>query len=117
MARPTLLDIMKANGSDPVAGLIDEAARVVPEVSGFMQSGVQIPNVGQARTIRGRSYKTLIRTALPTAPFRDANEGVAAVKGTYENRTVETFVLNPRWECDKAVADSHEDGAQAFVAI
>ena len=26
-------------------------------------------------------------------------------RGTYENRLVETFILNPRWECDKAVAE------------
>jgi hypothetical protein len=25
--------------------------------------------------------------------------------------------MNPRWECDKAVADASEDGAQAYIAV
>jgi hypothetical protein len=30
---------------------------------------------------------------------------------------VETFILNPRWESDKAVADAYEDGAAAYIAM
>ncbi|HUU10562.1 MAG TPA: hypothetical protein VM431_08500, partial [Phycisphaerae bacterium] len=107
MTRPTLLDIAKANGSDAAAGLIDEAAKVHPEIV-----------IGEARTIQGINYKTLVRTAVPTgSSFRDANEGVAAVKGTYENRLVECFIFNKRWECDKAVADCYEDGPEAYIAL
>ena len=107
MAQPTLLDIAKANGSDAVAGLIDEAAKAHPELT-----------MGGARTIAGINYKTLVRTAVPTgSSFRNANEGTAAVKSTYENRLVETFIFNPLWKCDKAVADRYEDGAAAYVAL
>ena len=106
MAVPTLLDIAKANGSDAVVGLIDETTKAHPEI-----------RLGAARTIRGINYKTLVRTGLPTASFRAANAGTASVKGQYENRLVESFILNPRWECDKAVADKHEDGAEAFIAM
>jgi hypothetical protein len=102
----TLLDIAKANGSDAAVGLIEEVMTYSPEVS-----------LGAARTIKGLSYKTLVRTTLPTAAFRNANEGVAATKSNWENRVVECFTLNPRWECDKAVADRYEDGAQAFIAL
>ena len=102
----TLLDIAKANGSDAAVGLIEEVMTYSPEVS-----------LGAARTIKGLSYKTLVRTTLPTAAFRNANEGVAATKSTWENRVVECFTLNPRWECDKAVADRYEDGAQASIAL
>lgn len=119
MALPTLLDIAKRNGTDAVVGLIDEVSRPVPEISGRVQrmgSEVTIPNVGAARTISGRQYKTQVVVALPTVGFRDANEGVAASKSRRENRLVETFILNPRWECDKAVADSSEDGPEAFIA-
>lgn len=105
MALPTLLDIAKMNGSDAVTGLIDETIVAHPELA-----------MGAARTIKGVHYKTLIRKTLPTAAFRNANEGADATKGTYENRLVETFICNPRWECDKAVADRHEDGAAAFIA-
>ena len=104
MTMPNLLDIAKRNGSDALVGLIDEATKVTPEITA-------VPS----RTIKGLNYKTLIRTALPTAGFRNANDGVDASKATYENRLVETYILNPRWECDKAVADRSEDGPEAFI--
>ncbi|MGC4004684.1 MAG: hypothetical protein QM811_16820 [Pirellulales bacterium] len=119
-AFPTLLTIALANGSDAVAGLIDETARNVPEISGqvmYRGKAVSVPNVGAARTIAGMQYKTLIRTALPVVAFRNANEGSLAVKGTYENRMVETYIMNPRWNCDVAIADRYEDGAEAFIAL
>lgn len=106
MTMPTLLDIAKANGADAVAGLIDETSKATPEIS-----------QGGARTIRGLNYKTLVRTGLPTVGFRSANSGVVPSKSTHENRLVETYIFDPRWECDKAVADSHEDGAAAFIAM
>jgi len=106
MARLTLLDIAKANGSDAVTGLVEEATAAHPEIM-----------LGQARTIRGLNYKTLVRTANPVVAFRNANEGMAATKSTYENRLVETFILNPRIEADKAVADASEDGWEAALAM
>lgn len=115
----TLLDIAKRNGSDAVTGLIDEASQAHPEITGFTYAAgrlVQIPGVAAARTIRGRLYKTLIRTALPTVSFRSANEGVAGTKASHENRLVETYILNPSWPVDKAVADSSEDGPEAMIA-
>lgn len=105
-ASPTLLDIAKANAADNVVGLIDETIRAHPELA-----------VISARTISGLNYKTLVRVTLPTVAFRDANEGSTPALGTYENRLVETFILNPRWECDKAVADRSEDGPEAYIAL
>jgi hypothetical protein len=119
MSLPTLLDVAKRNASDPAVGLIDEAARLVPEVTGVTQQRgqlVTVANVGAARTIRGTQYKTRVRTALPAAGFRNANEGVNPGKSHYINQLVECFVLNPRWECDVAVATSNEDGAEAYIA-
>jgi hypothetical protein len=106
MAMPTLLDIAKANGSDQVVGLIDETVKAHPEIS-----------MGYARTIKGLNYRTLVRTANPTVGFRSANTGTAATKGSYENRLVECYMMNPRWECDKLVADAYEDGAPAYIAL
>lgn len=106
MAMPTLLDIAKAKGSDAEVGLIEEAIKATPEVQ-------FIP----ARTIKGLSFKTLVRTSYPNAGFRSANEGIAASVSTWENRQFECFPLNPRWECDKVVADAHEDGAPAYIAM
>lgn len=104
---PSLLDIVKANGSDAVAGLISETMKANPEVE-----------MGHARTIKGLNYKTLVRTSLTSgSTFRAANEGVDIGKSTFENRLVETFPFNPRWQCDRAVADAYEDGAQAYIAL
>lgn len=107
MALPTLLDIAKANGTDQAVGLLEESIKASPAVRD-----------GLARTIRGINYRTLVRTALPNAQFRQYNDGTDPVKSTWENRLVECFALNPRWECDKAVADSYEfGGAAAYIAI
>lgn len=102
---PTILDIAKRNAADAAVGLIDEATKATPEV-----------RLGYARTIKGVVYKTLVRTGNANVSFRNAGEGSDQVKGTYENRIVETYILNPIWECDKAVADGSEDGADAFIA-
>lgn len=114
---PTLLDIAKLSGIDAVVGLVEEVINFYPELSGRSDTGVALPNVGASRTIKGTQYKTLIRTAIPTVGFRNANEGSTAQKSTYENRLVETFIMNPIWKCDKAVADANEDGAEAFIAL
>ncbi len=101
----TLLDIAKMNGSDATAGLIEESIQAHPEIM-----------LGNARTINGTQYKTLIRTSIPKTGFRNANEGAAKQKSTYENRLVETFIMNPAWDVDKAVGDSHEDGWETLMA-
>lgn len=106
MPRLTLLDIAKANGHDPVVGLIEEATSAHPELQ-----------LGAARTIKGLNYKTLVRTGNPSVGFRNANEGVEIAKGTYENRLVECFILDVRFDCDRAVADKYEDGWQAYLAL
>lgn len=104
--RITLLDIARANGSDGITGLVDETIRATPEVY-----------LGSARTIKGINYKTLIRKTLPTATFRDANQGSNVVKSIYENKLVECFIMDNRIECDKVVADDYEDGAEAYFAM
>lgn len=113
----TLLDIAKRNGHDAIAGIIEEATKAVPEISGIdPRSGIVIPGVGDSRTINGTSYKTLVRTALPTVPFRDGNQGSTGLKSTWANKLVETFIMNPRWNVDKAIADKSEDGWQMLMS-
>lgn len=102
----TMLDIAKLNGNDAVVGLIEENLKYSPEVSVF-----------PFRTIRGTSYKTGIRTALPTTGFRAANEGQTPTKSTFDQRLVEAFIFGGQIEVDKAVADAYEDGAAALQAI
>lgn len=119
MAMQTLLDIMKINASEGLSEVIDEAARLVPEVSGqTVIDGqiVKIPGVADARTITGTQYKTLVRTALPTTQFRNVNEGITPSASTYENRLVECFVLNCRYQADVAAAKANADGEDALLA-
>ncbi len=100
-----MIDIAIQNAADGAVGLIDETIQAHPEL-------LVVP----ARTIKGILYKTLVRVTLPTVAFRHANEGTAATKGKYVNRTVETYIMSPNWDCDKAVADRDEDGPEAFIA-
>ncbi len=105
----TLLDMAKRNGRDRAVPLIQETSRLIPEISGTTEEGTKLPGVGSVRTIKGINYSTLVRVTNPTVAFRDANEGVNSSVSQYINRLVETFILNPRWEADKAVADRSED--------
>lgn len=100
----TLLDIARSTGDDGIAALIEENIKYVPEVA-------FVP----ARTIKGSQYKATIRTTLPTAAFRNANEGAATVQSRYENRTYDCYITDTPWMVDKAVADIHEDGPAAFI--
>lgn len=93
MANVNILDLAKRQGSDAVVGLIEENLAVAPEIA-------EIP----ARVIAATSYKTLMRTALPSFGFRSVNEGVTASKSTYGVKTVEMFVGSSRLVVDKAFA-------------
>ncbi len=118
MARPTLLDIAAQTNADTVP-LIDETTLAHPEISGkHPETGAQVGNVGAAMTIATLDYRTLVRTGLGNSggSFRDANAGTAAHKHKYENRLVSTFILHPRFEVDKAVADRHPKGWQYFLS-
>ena len=106
MGLPTLIDIAKSTGDDNgIAGVIEEVVKAVPEVQ-----------TGAARTIKGTQFKTTVRTALPTAAFRSANEGGQATKSSYIQRLYDCFITDTPWLCDKAVADAHEDGKGAYIA-
>lgn len=106
MAQLTLLDIAKKNGSDAIIGLIEENLNAAPEI-----------RILPARTIKGTSYKTLIRKSFPTTGFRNANEGVATSTSQYDNKLVEAFIIDCQLRVDKAVADSSEDGAASVQAL
>ncbi len=106
MANLTLLDIAKQNGNDALVGLIEENLNVAPEAGRW-----------PVKIIKGTSYKTLIRTTLPTIGFRKANEGTAGVKSTYIQKLVETFILSEILKVDKAVAGAAEDGPESVKTM
>jgi len=100
MVRLNLLDIAKLNGNDPALKLIEANIRHSPEAELF-----------PFRTIKGTSYKTGIRTGLPTVGFRNANEGQTPSKSTFEQKVIEAFIFGGQIAVDAAVADADEQGA------
>ncbi len=104
----TFLDIVKYNNSDKEVGLIDESIRLHPELK-----------LGDTRDIPGIHYDTLVRTGLGNTggSFRTGNQGIAPPAHTYENRRVECYLAEPRFQSDKAVADASIDGAAAYIAM
>jgi len=106
MANPTMLDVAKLNGSDKIVGLIEENLKYAPEAAVF-----------PFRTIQGVSYKTVLRTALPTTGFRNANEGQALTRSEFREELIQTRLFGGPMQIDKAVADADEDGAEAFLTL
>ena len=106
MANLTMLDVVRMTGGDDVVPLIEESVQVHPELM-----------LGATRTITGTGFNSLVRTALPSVGFRNLNEGVTAVKSTYALRRSECFLVDASSECDKAMVDQTEDGADAIIAM
>lgn len=106
MSRLNMLDVAKLKGNDATIGLIEANIKAAPEAELF-----------PFRTIRGTSYKTGIRTGLPTVGFRNANEGQTPSKSTFEQKIIEAFIFGGQIEIDKAVADADERGAEYLKAL
>lgn len=102
----TALDLAKMNGSDMVVGMIEENLNAAPEAE-----------VLPARTVKGTSFKSLVRTAYPTTEFRKLNEGVEPTKSTYVNKTFELFYYDGQMEVDNAVAIADEQGPDHALSI
>lgn len=103
MANPTLLDIQKLNGNDESIGIIKESIAYAPEL-----------DIIPMDTIRGTTYKTGIRTGLPTCGFRSANDGFDPSKSTHKDVIIQAYIFGGAVEVDKAVADAYERGAEAW---
>ena len=102
----TMLDIAKINGNDAAVGLIEENISIAPEAMIF-----------PARTIRGTTFRTIQRTALPTTQFRNVNEGVEPTKSSYANKLVECAYLDSQLEMDVATASADEMGSAHALAL
>jgi hypothetical protein len=100
---PTLLEVAKSNG---VEAVIDEASRSVPELS-------VIPSFPMA----GVTVESLVYTGSSntTGSFRKVGGGTANITVQSENRSFTCYTIEPRIEVDRAAADRHEGGAQAYI--
>lgn len=106
MPNLNLLDVAAHNNTDKVVGLIEESVLYTPELQIF-----------PARSVRGTSFYTVKRTGLPTAAFRNANQGLAPSKSAFAKSLVECFILSSAVQVDKAVAQAYEDGSSALEMI
>ena len=106
MASMNLLDLAKLNGSDAVVGLIEDSIEAAPELK-----------VIPARTIKGTTYQTVVRTGLPSVGFRSANQGVAAGKSKFASKIVQAFILSGRIEIDQAILLAGDRSPEELKAI
>lgn len=106
MARLNLLDVAKLNNTDKVVGLIEESIVYAPELSLF-----------PSRSIRGTSFPTSIRTAVPTVGFRQAGQGNSPVKSSFRQGLVQTFILSAAVQFDREIGRAYEDGMAAYEMI
>ncbi len=101
-----LLDVAKFNADDKVVDLIEENLTFAPEA-----------RLLPAKTIKGTSYNTLIRTAYPQPTFRAINEGTETKKSTYQNKRVEAFFLDGQLEMDEAAVMADDAGEQHSLSL
>lgn len=83
MAQTTLYTLAQRNESDAFTGLIEDVTTYSPEF-------YEIPAVARA----GTTYRTLSRTALPTAQWRQANQALTGSSSQYAQRVHEMFFLD-----------------------
>lgn len=107
MAVMTSADVLKANNSEELVGLIEDVVQEIPEIKFFAASPVQ-----------KNTYKTLSLTGLPKTGFRETGTLREFQAATLATRTIECKYLDASWILEKAVAqqaDWGEDFAKALT--
>ena len=97
MSVPTLLDLAKLDAGIGYP-IIEEIIKLAPELQ-----------IVPADTIVGTTMELTVRTGLPSVSFRNANEGVARSKSSYETRTFQTHILDHQIAVDSQVVDGARD--------
>lgn len=94
----TMLDLAERTKSDQIIGLVEEVTSLAPEFS-----------IVPAITKPGTTYKATLRTANPTAAFRDANSANTIGKSTYKQVSREMYFLDVPLSVDEAIVKA-DDG-------
>ncbi len=103
MSNLSLYDIITRNHNDALTGLVEDVTIYAPEFS-------QIPVIVRA----GTTYKTLARVALPSAGFRNLNQGISGSKSIYKQYVHEMFPLDVQIKVDE-LAYKADDGVTGDV--
>jgi hypothetical protein len=101
-----LLDIAKLSGKDEIVGIVEQNLNSAPEMKIF-----------PFRAISGTSYKTVLRTGLPTAGFRAVGSALTASKSTFAEKIVNTFSIGGLLQIPKDVAKAHAGGLAELQAL
>jgi hypothetical protein len=103
MSNTTLYDIVTRNHNDALTGLVEDVTIYAPEFS-------QIPVIVRA----GTTYKTLARVALPSAGFRQLNQGITGSKSVYKQMVHEMFPIDTQIVIDE-LAYKADDGVTGDI--
>ena len=95
MATTSLYTLAVLDRADEYTGLIEDVTTLAPEFTTFA-----------AHKRPGTWYKTVKRTTLPTAQFRNANAGTVASASTYKSEIKEMFFLDTRLQMDEAIQEA-----------
>jgi hypothetical protein len=106
MSSFNLLDIAKLSGKDEVVGLVEQNLNSAPEM-----------NIFPFRGIRGTTYKTVLRTGLPTVAYRKVGAAITASKSTFADKLVQAFSIGGLVTIPKDVAKAHDAGLADIQAI
>jgi hypothetical protein len=106
MAALNLLDIAKLSGKDEVVGIVEQNLNSAPEMKIF-----------PFRAIPGTSYKTVLRTGLPSVSFRKVGASITASKSSFADKLVNAFSIGGLVQIPKDVAKAHSGGLAELQAI
>lgn len=84
-------DVVAINSSESTVGMINQISKQIPEL-GFLA----------ASPVEKTAYKTIVRTALPSAGFRAIGTGRVRDVGTIAARDVACKYLDASWSADAA---------------
>lgn len=96
-----MLDLARANSSEVVVPLIEEAVTAHPELQHFPANQL---GAGEL------SYQSLVRTGYPSAGFHDMGAGHTPSKSTTKLQRFEVFPFGGRVQAPKHVADNWKRG-------
>jgi hypothetical protein len=97
MANLTLFDLTVLQRNDPYTGLIEDVTTLAPEFTEIA-----------AQRREGWWYEVAQRVTLPTAQFRQVNQGVTTSRSTYKKSVKEMLFIDVQLQLDEAVEDAHD---------
>lgn len=106
MARMTSADVIALNSSEAIVGLIRQGTKKFPEFDVF-----------QASPVEKTTYKTLVRTALPSVGFRAIDSFRTTQKATLAARSVDCAFLDASWDIDEAAVLACEWGQAKALEV